>query len=183
MIERPFLVAVGLPLFAVVALAAGLLACNGGSADSGGLGAASATGDEVAQRTGNSHDGSGGVADPDAAIEPDLLVVEPHVAAPGSIVELRYPLETLRGVAFVLERRVGDAWSTTHLLTSGVDGYGDGSPGWAPYDDPEYGVEDVGIGGAGPDLIEIPSTAGAGEYRICTANAAHNFCAELQIES
>jgi len=44
-------------------------------------------------------------------------------------VELRFPQETLRGVGFVLEERVGDAWEVRYFLTS--------SEGREPADPPE----------------------------------------------
>lgn len=119
--------------------------------------------------------------DPEAGIRPDLMVVTPNEVAPGDRVDLTFPAETMRGVAYVLERSTGEGWSTTHFLTSSTDGYG-GSPSWVSADDPAgYGWDDIGIAGPGPDELAIPDDATPGAYRICTANALENFCAEITL--
>ena len=109
------------------------------------------------------------------------MTVAPSDPEPGEQVELTFPQETERGVAYVLERAFGDRWSTTHFLTSSTDGYG-GSPGaWAVDAAEGHGWEDIGIAGPGPDLIVIPVDASTGAYRICTANAHENICAEVTV--
>lgn len=122
-----------------------------------------------------------GPFDPAARLRPELMVIEPPSAAAGSTVEVRYPDETGRGVAFTLERAHENDWVLEYYLTSGVDGYGDGTPHWVPWDADDHGWDDIGIGGPGPDLIAIPPTAEPGNYRICTANAGDNFCSELNV--
>lgn len=118
-------------------------------------------------------------ADPNAEIRPDLIEVEPQVAAPGDVVSLTFPQETLRGVLFVLEERVRDGWALRYYLTS--DGPGPGwRLSWHTADDP-MAVEDIGVGGPGPDRVPIPETAEPGAYRICTGNAGDEFCAEIEI--
>lgn len=119
--------------------------------------------------------------EPAPSMRPDLLVVEPPVAAPGAEVALRFPQETSRGIAFQLDRRSGDGWQTTHWMSSDANGerYQDtvaaGTEG--------YGVIDVGVGGPGPDRVVLPADVEPGEYRICTANAGDEFCAPLEITS
>lgn len=116
--------------------------------------------------------------DPPPTMRPDLLVLEPDRAAPGEIVEMRFPEETMRGIAFHLDRRVGDEWQTTHWLTS--DGAG-GEPSWVHVGTEGVGWPDIGVMGPGPDRIEVPADAPAGEHRVCTANAGENFCVPLEI--
>ncbi len=159
-----------------------------------GCGASESVGDELpppsstAQSTASSVSpstteviGTSAPYDPEASVRPDLMTITPDEAAPGDRVELTFPAETMRGVAYVLERPAGDSWSTTHFLTSSTAGYG-GGPGWVAVDDPAgYGWEDIGIGGPGPDVLTIPDDALGGAYRICTANALENFCGEITV--
>jgi hypothetical protein len=42
-------------------------------------------------------------------------------------------------------------------------------------------VEDIGVGGPGPDRVPIPDVAEPGSYRICTGNAAENICAPIEV--
>jgi hypothetical protein len=124
--------------------------------------------------------GQAGPADPAAKMRPDLIVADPPAAAPGAVVALHFPAETSRGVLFVLEQRVGKTWALRYYLTS--DGPG---PGWRMTWHVEgaqgFGVEDIGVGGSGPDRVTIPEVAEPGDYRICTGNAGDEFCAPIEI--
>ncbi|MEO5985590.1 MAG: hypothetical protein ABIW50_03140 [Candidatus Limnocylindria bacterium] len=121
-----------------------------------------------------------GPADPNARMAPDLIVANPTEAAPGAVVGLTFPAETTRGILFVLEERVGDAWAHRYNLLS--DGPGAGwERSWSAVDAGPIAVEDIGVGGPGPDRVPIPDTADAGDYRICTGNAGDNFCAPIRI--
>lgn len=167
----------------VVALVGFTLAACGEPEPSGGaLPPASPSGSSIAPvPTTQAVPGSGEPYDSAARLAPELMTITPEQAAPGDHVELTYPEQTQRGVAFVLERAAGETWSTTHLLTSSTDGYG-GGPSAVPVDDAEgYGWDDIGVGGPGPDRLVIPDDAVPGPYRICTANALENFCAELTV--
>ena len=121
-----------------------------------------------------------GPADPDVAMRPDLLVADPSTPSPGEIVELTFPEETFRGLAFVLERQSGAGWQHRYDLVSDANG---GEPvGWDVMERPaNIGVEDVGIAGPGPDRVLIPDAAPPGSYRICTGNAGDNFCTPITI--
>jgi hypothetical protein len=80
-------------------------------------------------------------------MRPDLMQASPDEAAPGDVVALTFPEETSRGVAFVLERRVGDTWDLRYFLFPGHRG-GRG-PSWrTPAED--VGWPDVGVGGPVP---------------------------------
>jgi hypothetical protein len=105
--------------------------------------------------------------------------VQPSDARPRDEVELHFPEETERGVAHVLEERVGDGWQLRYYLTSATEDHSD-SIRWAPVGE-DYSWIDLPVGGPGPDRIVIPDTAEPGEYRVCTGNAGTNFCAEIVV--
>lgn len=106
-----------------------------------------------------------------------LMEVSPQVAEAGSLVQLYFPAETTRGIAFYLDERVGDAWQREFTLLAGI---GVGGPTWAPLGE-EVSVDDVGIGGPGPDEVKLPPDLSPGSYRICTANAVNEFCAPFDV--
>ncbi|HEY8170673.1 MAG TPA: hypothetical protein VIH24_06195 [Candidatus Limnocylindria bacterium] len=119
-------------------------------------------------------------ADPDAEMRPDLIVVDPVGAAPGEVVALTFPQETTRGILFVLEREVGDGWQLQYYLTS--DGPGAGwERTWQAAGADGMAVEDIGVGGPGPDRVLIPDVAEPGSYRICTGNAGDEICTPIEI--
>lgn len=108
-----------------------------------------------------------------------LMEVVPEVAAPGSRVELYFPAETMRGVAFYLDERVDGDWEREYTL-SAVSGDSPAEPTWAPRDE-ELAWDDVGINGPGPDEVVLPPDLNGGTYRICTANAVDEFCAPFDV--
>lgn len=118
---------------------------------------------------------------PTPSMRSDLLSLEPQTAQPGQTVEMRFPQQTMRGIAFHLDERVGGEWVTRYLMTS--DGNGD-EPFTVSVDQAEgYGVPDVGVGGSGPDRVVLPPDVPPGAYRICTANAGEDFCAPIDIRA
>ena len=119
-------------------------------------------------------------ADPDAEMRPDLLVIDPAQAAPGDVVALTFPEETTRGILFVLDQPIGDTWVTRFYLTSNGPGAG-WQMSWHPVVEQGIAVEDIGVGGPGPDHVPIPEVAEPGSYRICTGNAGADFCAPIEI--
>ena len=52
---------------------------------------------------------------------------------------------------------------------------------WSSADGVGVMVEMLGIGGVGPDRVPIPDDLPAGDYRICTANAAENLCVPIEV--
>lgn len=93
---------------------------------------------------------------------------------------MHFPQETMRGVAFQLDRRTEAGWETVYWLTS------DGGAGGRPVSirvgaEGNWGWPDVGIRGPGPDRVLIPDGIEPGSYRICTANAGDEFCAPLNV--
>lgn len=121
-----------------------------------------------------------GPADPEAQMQPELMVADPVAVSPGGVVGLTFPAGSNRGVLFVLEQRVGDSWAHRYDLLS--DGPGAGwQRSWHPVGAEPIAVDDIGVGGPGPDRVPIPETAEAGDYRICTGNAGENFCTPIHI--
>lgn len=119
------------------------------------------------------------VVEPEPSMAPDLIVLEPTAAAPGDLVAVRFPQETMRGVAFQLDRRTDDGWETVAWLTSDANG---GEPSGVLVADAEgYAWPDVGIGGPGPDRLRIPDGVAPGPHRICTANAGEDVCAPIEL--
>ena len=123
-----------------------------------------------------------GPHDADAEVRPELIVLEPDAIQPGEFISIFFPDERIRGVHFVLESRGAEGWNLEYHL---ISDWGDGR-------DPEsyragpsmegIGAPDIGISGAGPDVVFVPADVGAGEYRVCTGNALPNICASLTIE-
>ena len=116
--------------------------------------------------------------EPAPSMRPDLLVLDPTTAVADQVVAMRFPEETSRGIAFQLDRQVGDGWETVAWMTSDTNG---GDPVTVPAGSDGYGVEDVGVGGPGPDHVRLPVDVAPGAHRICTANAGDEFCAPLTI--
>lgn len=117
--------------------------------------------------------------EPEPEMRPDLMIIDPAVAAPGDELALRFPEETPRGIAFELHRRTDGGWVTTHGMNS--DANGKEYAGTVPVGTEGFGSIDVGIGGPGPDRVALPGDIPPGEYRVCTANAGDEFCAPLTI--
>ena len=123
--------------------------------------------------TGSPHDAT-------AKVRSELMEVEPERAAPGEILAVHFPQETERGIAFVLEEETADGWNLRYFLVAG-DEAGGAADWWTPADAEGRGWDDIGIGGSGPDFVEVPDTASPGSYRLCTANAGRNFCAPVDV--
>lgn len=115
---------------------------------------------------------------PPPQLRDDLLAVTPDAPTPGSVVEVTFTEDTMRGIAWNLDQRDGDGWTTRFWLVS--DGNG-GEPDAVPAGTEGYGVPDVGVGGTGPDRVLIPEAAEPGSWRLCTANRGEDICASLEI--
>lgn len=115
---------------------------------------------------------------PPPMIDEDLITAFPSMPAPGEVVELTFPQETTRGVAFQLDERVEGEWVTTWWMTSDANG---DEPLTVAAGTSGYGIEDVGIGGPGPDRVRIHPDTVPGRHRLCTANAGEDFCTEVEV--
>jgi hypothetical protein len=114
---------------------------------------------------------------------PAQIVVRPSTARPGEIVDLFVPGEAGRGVLFTLARWDGAAWEPPSfgLTSDGQGSYDCGDcPSWVAGAGP-YAVDDIGIGGPGPDRVEIPDVAPPGRYRVCTGNAQVELCGQVEV--
>jgi hypothetical protein len=123
---------------------------------------------------------SAGPYDPSATIRPELMELEPATPAPDEVLSVRFPQETQRGVAFVLEEDTASDWDLRYFLVAGSESEG-AAEWWTPDEAEGRGWDDVGVDGPGPDFVEVPATAPPGDYRLCTANAVENLCAPLKI--
>lgn len=125
-------------------------------------------------------DGTAGPYDAAAELRPDLMTVDPEEARPGEVVTLRFPEQTRRGIGFVLEAEVDDAWELRYLLTAAEDA--GASPSWRrPATSDGHRWPDVEVDGPGPNWIQIPHVADPGSYRVCTADAEEAFCAPIEV--
>jgi hypothetical protein len=115
--------------------------------------------------------------DATAVFRPAAMVADRELAAPGDIVEISFPDAMTRGLLYVLEQGTGASWTYRYALLSDASG---GEPRWHDAD-AGISVEDIGIGGIGPDRIVIPEPAEPGAYRICTGNAAENVCVPIEL--
>lgn len=121
-----------------------------------------------------------GPHDTSAEVRSELMEVEPARAEPGDILAVYFPQETERGVAFVLEEETAGGWDLRYILVAGDESSG-AADWWTAADAEGRGWDDVGIGGSGPDFVEVPDTASPGSYRICTANAVQNICTPVGV--
>lgn len=118
--------------------------------------------------------------DASAQVRPDLMEIEPTRAEPGEVLAVRFPQETDRGVAFVLEAETAEGWDLRYFLVAGSEAVGV-AEWWTPADAKGRGWDDVGIAGPGPDFVEVPDAATPGDCRLCTANAVENVCATVEV--
>lgn len=126
-------------------------------------------------------DGPAPDLDPDLDLE-DTMAVAPTSATPGQEVELSFPSDSQRGIAFSLARWNEGRWDKEYYLTSDWGTPGDHTPTWwAAEDSANRGWEQVGISGGGPDRVLVPETASPGDYLLCTANALDEACALLTV--
>lgn len=113
------------------------------------------------------------------AVDPkpeSMMTITPSTAKPGAQIELTYPPDYSRGIAFSLAQQDGKvlfylraAFGKEPPSWSGIDGVGLG------------GLYDVGINGPGPDRLTVPTTATDGTYLLCTDNALLKACALLTV--
>lgn len=123
---------------------------------------------------------SSGQADPDAE---SSVVAEPASAAPGQTVELRFPTEMTRGVAWHMSRYdpATARWSEPVYLLLSDRSDGPAAPTWLP-GDAEWTWDSTTVTGPGPDTIVIPDSADPAIYRMCPADDAESVnCAAVTV--
>ena len=81
-----------------------------------------------------------------------------------------------------MESRRGDGWNLEYHL---ISDWGDGREpqSYRAISIEGIAIEDIGIGGGGPDVISIPVDVAEGEYRVCTGISRPNICARLIIDA
>lgn len=115
--------------------------------------------------------------DDGSVMAPDRMRVEPREAQAGSRVEIHFPLEDERGIAFVLEQQRGASWELQFLLLA------EPYASWHPVGE-DWSWDDLGVAGPGPDVVPLPEVASPGSYRICTANRGDtNLCSTIDIRA
>jgi hypothetical protein len=124
-------------------------------------------------------------AAPPPESDPLLILVTPDVARPGQVIELRFPTELPRGVAFFMSRWENDQWSEPLFLLISDQGHMSGiGPVWRPRPSDRWGWRTIGIGGHGPDRLKVPDVAEPGLYRICTPNTGNRrYCVQLNVSA
>lgn len=110
------------------------------------------------------------------------MEVEDRSYSPGDRVNIRWPGEHPRGIAYSLDLWTGENWKTRFYLSAHV-GNGDASsdPPWWDADTEGHAWADLGVGGPGPDVAVVPPVAEPGTYRLCTANSPAQSCAMLTV--
>jgi hypothetical protein len=125
-------------------------------------------------------------SDPEPAIATDpgpapvhpKMTVTPAVALPGQVVSLTYADDFMRGIAYQLVHDEGSATdldAPAYYLSAS-----DERVSWASADQ-DYAWVDIGVGGPGPDRVQVPDDIEPGEWLVCTANAAEQRCASLTV--
>ena len=114
----------------------------------------------------------------DTAVASGSIVVAPDPVRAGAMAELTFSPPLERGISFDLQKRSTAGWRTRfQLLSDG--GSNRRTPEWHPADE-AVAVEAVGVTGPGPDRVTIPSSAQAGNYRLCVTGQP-TICGELTV--
>lgn len=112
---------------------------------------------------------------------PGVLIAEPEIARGGQNVRITFPNAHVRGVLYLLDAWDGQDWQTAFCLYSD----GGGIAGWEistkRYTSSGCAVRDIGIVGAGPDLVRMPREAPPGTYRLCTGNSQEKKCGLISV--
>lgn len=125
-------------------------------------------------------DGDSNTSAPVASSLLGAMTLSSETAHAGDVIELRFPSDNERGVAFSLSQPRGGDWTPVYFLVSdwGVpDKYA--PTWWSAEGSEDRGWPQVLITGTGPDRVIVPDSAVPGDYLLCTANAADKECAQL----
>lgn len=132
-----------------------------------------------------------GGSDDDVTVEPTAAVpppppesaiatfaLTPENPAAGETFAATFSQDHDRGGFFLLSLWNGQAWDDpAFLLESDAN---QGSPTVEVISD-EFGWEDYGISGPGPDGLVMPDELTDGYWRLCTANARDDACTQLDV--
>ena len=108
----------------------------------------------------------------------ELMVLDPANPGAGSRFLVTFDEDNLRGGYFYLHRWDGEAWSEPiYLLQSDAGNRVATVTRMAE----GVGVDDYGIEGPGPDGLRAPDDLDDGYWRLCTANALDEACAQFTV--
>lgn len=115
---------------------------------------------------------------PPAETGAELIALDPSSPQPGEPFAVSFDASNSRGGYFFLYRWDGADWGEPlYLLQSDAGGrtpsaslIGEGSD-----------IDDYGIEGPGPDGLVAPDDMARGFWRLCTANAADDACAQFEV--
>jgi hypothetical protein len=109
------------------------------------------------------------------------VVAEPDTVAAGETVELRFTVDTVRGVAWHMTPAGTGAAQPMYLLIAAADGFDcDTCPAWYGRDE-DWAWPDIGLGGTGPDTVVIPDVAAPGAYELCMASSEPSHCLPITV--
>lgn len=107
------------------------------------------------------------------------ISLAPTALGPGDLVSLSFPETSQRGGFFQLQAWTGSTWADAiYLLES--DAGESGQPSWVVIGE-GAGTDDYGVGGPGPDRIQLPESIDPGYWLLCTANSQVERCAQLLV--
>lgn len=118
-------------------------------------------------------------------LDPSLagrIETDQRAYVPGDEVEVRWPGEEMRGVAYSMDMWTGAEWKTQFYISAVTLGYRpEARPVWWASEADHY-WEDIGVGGPGPDIAVVPDIADPGTYRLCTANSPQKSCVLITVK-
>ncbi len=164
-------------------LVAALAACGSGSSDRSTTGdkdgSTDSTGEMTEPSTAEPSGGSSASTAQNPPPEPTeaSFMLEPLNPEPGATFEASFDPSNSRGGYFTLSRWDGEEWAApAFLLESDVN-----RPPSATRIPGEFGVDDYGAGGPGPDGLVMPDEIEDGRWRLCTANAFDHVCTQITV--
>lgn len=128
--------------------------------------------------------GSAGRGEPETDVPPSV-VAEPGAPTPGQTVELLFPTDMTRDVAWHMKGfdLRSERWSEPLYLLISDRSDAPAAPTWLP-PEAEWIWDSVAVTGPGPDTIVIPDTAEAGLYAICpTDGVDFTNCAAVTVQA
>jgi len=107
------------------------------------------------------------------------FALNPANPEPGQRFDAAFDVDNERGGYFFLSRWTGRAWAEpSYLLESDANGNREPS---VQSDPTQFGGDDYGVTGPGPDELVMPDDLDRGIWRLCTANAADHVCAQILV--
>lgn len=107
------------------------------------------------------------------AEETGSVLLSPPQPKPGERVAVRFQNEPARGGYLVLEQWAGEAWlRAVGLLTE----HNDQTANVFDLDTAAGYPDDYGVGGSGPDVVQLPPELEPGEWRICSDGPGPIHC-------